>query len=159
MAGAHHDVAQICLNGHVTNSLSKSYPAYNKAFCSKCGAKVVDNCASCGRAIRGAVRSDRIVGGYTCPSYCQDCGKPFPWTEGALAAAKEYADELDLNADDKETLKSSIDELTSDTARTPLAASRFRKFMAKVTPEAGKALLQIVVSVATEEAKKKLIGL
>ena len=58
-----------------------------------------------------------------------------------------------------ETLKSSIDELTSDTARTPLAASRFRKFMAKVTPEAGKALLQIVVSVATEEAKKKLIGL
>jgi hypothetical protein len=98
-------------------------------------------------------------GPYRPPKYCGECGKPFPWTEAALSAAKEYADELDLNADEKEKLKSSIDDLTSDTSRTQLAASRFKKFMAKVTPEAGKALLQVVVSVATEEANKKLMGL
>jgi hypothetical protein len=98
-------------------------------------------------------------GPYRPPKYCGECGKPFPWTEAALSAAKEYADELDLNVDEKEKLKSSIDDLTSNTSRTQLAASRFKKFMTKVTPEAGKALLQIVVSVATEEAKKKLMGL
>lgn len=100
-----------------------------------------------------------MVGGFEVPAYCQHCGKSFPWTDAALNAAKEYADELDLNGDEKEKLKSSIDDLTSDTARTPLAASRFKKLMSKITPEAGKALLQIVVSVATEEAKKKLLGL
>ncbi len=146
------------MNGHKVNSYSKTLPKYNSKFCTACGAAAIDSCQQCRGPIRGGSLG-RVVGGFKVPAYCQHCGKPFPWTENALAAAKEYADELDLNADDKETLKSSIDDLTSDTARTPLAASRFRKFMAKITPEAGKALLQIVVSVATEAAKKKLSGL
>jgi hypothetical protein len=153
-----HDVAQVCMNGHRVNSYSRTVSKYNSKFCTECGIAVIDSCQQCGGLIRGGSLG-RVVGRFKVPAYCQHCGKPFPWTDAALTAAKEYADELDLNADEKEQLKSSIDDLTSDTARTPLAASRFKRFMSKATPEAGKALLQIVVSVATEEAKKKLFGL
>ena len=73
-----------------------------------------------------------------------------------MAAAKEYTDELDLSADEKEKLKSSIDDLTSDTARTPIAVSRVRKFMEKVGAPAAQGFMQIAVSVLTEEAKRQL---
>ena len=93
------------------------------------------------------------------PGYCGACGKPFPWTETALSAAKEYTDELDeLSPGEKAELKGAYDDLTSDTARTALAASRFKKFMSKVGPGAAGVLKKIVETVATEAAKK-LIGL
>jgi hypothetical protein len=81
-------------------------------------------------------------------------GKPFPWTESALFAGGEYTDNLDLNPEEKDALKSTFEDLASDTPRTPLAASRFKLFVTKVGPEAGRVLQQIVVSVMTEAAKK-----
>ncbi len=72
-----------------------------------------------------------------------------------MAAAKEYTDELDaLTLDEKRSLKGALEDLTSDTPRTPLAASRFGKFMQKVGPVAAGVLQKIVESVATEAAKK-----
>ncbi|HXJ38762.1 MAG TPA: DUF2321 domain-containing protein, partial [Bryobacteraceae bacterium] len=82
-------------------------------------------------------------------------GKPFPWTETALATAEEYADEVGLGSAERAELKTSLGDLTSDSARTPLAVMRVKKVLAKIGPEAGKGLLQIVVSVLTEEAKRQ----
>jgi hypothetical protein len=91
------------------------------------------------------------------PGYCGGCGKPFPWTETALSAAKAYTDELDqLSPEEKTTLKETFDDLTIDTARTPLAANRFKKFMSKIGPSAAGAVGKIVEAVATEAAKKML---
>ena len=98
-------------------------------------------------------------GPYRPPKYCGECGKPFPWTEKALQAAKEYTDELvELTPDEKVMLKEVLDDLTSDTARTSLAASRFKKFMTKIAPAAGGVLQKIIEAVATEAAKK-MIGI
>lgn len=88
------------------------------------------------------------------PAYCGGCGKPYPWTEAALATAKEFADELDLEPDDKEKLKATFDDLTVDTPRTGLAAHRFKAFVRKIGPAAGDVLTKIMVNVATEAAKK-----
>jgi hypothetical protein len=74
----------------------------------------------------------------------------------ALFAAKEYIDDLDLSAEEKATLKGTLDDLISDTARTPLAANRFRKFVSRIGPAAGDALTKVIVSVATEAAKKSM---
>jgi len=83
--------------------------------------------------------------------------KPFPWTETALAAAREYTDDLDeLSAEEKATLKGTFDDLAVDTARTPLAANRFKKFMTKVGPVAADVLQKIIETVATEAAKKAM---
>lgn len=118
------------------------------AYCSECGAKSISECDHCQSWI--VIRqlfSDR-------PCYCSVCGKPFPWTVTAITAAKEYADELELSADDKAKLKATFDELTADTPRTELAAHRFKTFMKKIGPAAGDVLTKIMVNVATEAAKK-----
>ena len=96
-------------------------------------------------------------GPYRPPKFCGECGTPFPWTETALSAAKEYTDDLDeLSAEEKYALKGPFDDLTSDTPRTPVAANRFKKFIAKVGPVAGSVLQKIVETVATEAAKKSI---
>jgi len=97
------------------------------------------------------------LGPYHPPKYCEECGAPFPWTEMDLSAAKEYTDDLDqLSADEKVALKRTFDDLISDTPRTPVAASRLKKFMTKVGPVAGDVLQKLVVAVATEAAKKSM---
>jgi hypothetical protein len=113
-------------------------------FCSKCGASTLDACEHCGVAIPPGRR----------PSYCGQCEKPFPWTETALTAAKEYADELSISQDEKTALKATLDDLTVDTPRTELAAHKFKNILRKVGPAAGDALKSIVVNFATETAKK-----
>jgi len=96
-------------------------------------------------------------GAYRPPKYCEECGTPFPWTEMALSAAKEYTDDLDqLSAEEKLALKKTFDDLTSDTPRTPMAANRFKKLVAKIGPVAGSVLVKIVEAVATEAAKKSM---
>jgi hypothetical protein len=61
-----------------------------------------------------------------------------------------------LTVEEKTSLKGTFEDLATDTVRTPAAASRFRRLIAKVGPAAGNALLEIIVSVATDEAKTKL---
>jgi hypothetical protein len=97
------------------------------------------------------------AGPYRPPRYCGECGRPFLWTETALAAAREYTDDLDqLSNDEKASLKEAFGDLTVDTARTPLAVSRFKKFVTKVGPVAGDVLREIVETVAIEAAKKSI---
>jgi hypothetical protein len=96
-------------------------------------------------------------GPYQPPKYCGECGTPFPWTEKALSAAKEYIDDLDqLDAEETVSLKGTFDDLTSDTSRTPVAANRFNKFIHKIGPVAGSVLQKIVETIATEAAKKSM---
>jgi hypothetical protein len=153
------DIAQVCRNGHLVLGSLQRFPQFSKSYCEDCGAATIDQCQSCGWPIRGIGEYAWMGTGesYRPPNYCGTCGRPFPWTETALAAAKEYADDLDqLTAEERTSLKGTFDDLASDTARTPLATSRFRKLLEKIGPAAGKGLLQIVVSVATDEVKKQL---
>jgi hypothetical protein len=117
-------------------------------FCSRCGAPTLDACSHCTAPIPKGHR----------PAYCGQCGKPYPWTETALVAAKEYADELSLSSEETTALKSTLDDLAVDSARTELAAHRFKKFLQKIGPVAGDLLVKIVVDFATESSKK-LLGL
>ncbi|MGD1094250.1 MAG: DUF2321 domain-containing protein [Bryobacteraceae bacterium] len=117
-------------------------------FCTKCGAMNISGCQHCQTTIEAQYPG-------VIPAYCGTCGKPFPWTETALSAAKAYTDEQEaLNAEEKLALKGTFDDLTSDTARTPVAATRFNKLIMKIGPAAGDALKQIMVTVATATAKK-----
>jgi len=116
-------------------------------FCSKCGAPTLDACQHC---------KSPIPEGHK-PSFCGQCSTPFPWTETALAAAKEYTDELEeLSIGDKSILKATFNDLTADTPRTELAATRFKKLIRKVGPAAGDTLTKIMVNVVTEAAKKMM---
>src|SRR5438552_2328328 len=86
-----HDVAQLCLNGHVINPRSIEYPEFNQEFCEKCGETTTTDCPSCGSKIRGKTMGSLIAERFYAPNYCLKCGKPYPWTEHRLRTAKELA--------------------------------------------------------------------
>jgi hypothetical protein len=133
-------VAQVCRQGHLVLSSLQQFPQFRKAFCEDCGSPTISQCQGCKWPIAGRGPNSWMAGTgpYRPPKFCGECGKPFPWTEKALVAAKEYTDDLDqLSTEEKTTLKGTFDDLATDTVRTPVAANRFNKFLCKIGPAAG----------------------
>ncbi|MDR5729006.1 MAG: DUF2321 domain-containing protein [Terriglobia bacterium] len=149
-------VAIYCRNGHYVGGISVyGYPGHtpvktnsDQSFCKGCGAPTINACTSCKEVI--LLSSDQ-------PRYCGACGKPYPWTEATLTAAKEYTQELEeLTAEDKAALIATFDDLVADTPRTELAAHRFKKLIRKSGPVAGEFLRKMIVDIASETAVKLL---
>lgn len=157
-----YDTAQVCLNGHPTNDSVIRYPDHNKDFCDKCGEKTITTCQVCNASIRG----DYHVSGvsaigftYTPPSYCDNCGNPYPWVAEKLNAAIELADLLDeLTPEEKEQLKMSLDDLVKDGPRTVVAQTRFKRILSKTGPEIATGFKDILVDVVSETVKKAIWG-
>lgn len=159
MAG--YDVAQICREGHVVTTTAVDYPDEREPFCSRCGAPTIMACEACAAPIRGDYRSSAFVGSlpYDRPSFCTSCGQPYPWTAGALAAAREMADMLDgLKPEEREALKGSLDDLVRDTSRTPVAVMRFKQLAAKTGKEGANALRDVLIGIVTEGVRKAIWG-
>ena len=157
-----YDVAQICLNGHEINSRARTSPEYNQNFCDQCGEETIKQCKNCNEPIRGEFIGDgMIIGGgfYDVPSYCHNCGKPFPWIESSINSAKEVL-ELDdkISEEDKEKLISSIREISKDSPKTELNALKIKKIAKKLGKDTYDVFYKIAIDVGTEIAKKTLIG-
>ena len=160
MEDSWYDTAQICMNGHPINCMSVSSPEHNKKFCDRCGAKTITNCENCSTPIKGfyhnpwAIRPGNLSW-FTPRSFCDNCGKPYPWTEAKLKAAQELSDELDnLSPEEREILKKSLDDIIRDTPQTTVAANRFKKLVAKAGKVAADGFRDILVDVLSEAAKK-----
>ncbi|MCG0278217.1 MAG: DUF2321 domain-containing protein [Thermanaeromonas sp.] len=154
-----YDTAQICLNGHVINSMAQSSPENNQKFCDQCGAETITNCKSCNAPIRGYyhVEGAIVLQDYTAPSFCYNCGKPYPWIEKKLMAAKELADEIDsLSEEEKEILKKSIDELVEGGPKIEVASVRFKKIVGRAGSQFAQAFKEILIDVLSEAAKKAI---
>ena len=157
-----YDVAQICLRGHMVNDNARGRPEHNEKHCSRCGAETILACPSCNTAIRGNYHLENVVvlsGPAPAPSFCHECGKPYPWTAEGLQAARELVQELDgLKAAEKEVLSKSLDDIVRDTPRTELAVMQVKKFLSRAKGPAASALMQVILRLATEAAKKALMG-
>jgi hypothetical protein len=57
-----YDLAEICLNGHVTTSIARSYPNFRKNFCDECGEKTIMKCPSCQADIKGDYHMENVIG-------------------------------------------------------------------------------------------------
>lgn len=160
MSGS-YDVGQICLNGHTVNAMSQRWPQHSKNFCDRCGAATTTTCQTCGGPIQGEYHAPGVivVSEYAPPAFCHNCGKPYPWTEARLQAARDLSDELDnLSEDEKENLKKSLDDIIRDTPQTTVAAARFKKLVAKAGRTAADGFREILVDVAGEAAKRAIWG-
>jgi hypothetical protein len=80
------------------------------------------------------------------------------WTTEKLSAAKDLADELDLSADDRAKLRSAIDDIATGGPRAEVGAARIKRLLGKAGSGVGHALWKISVEVASEAAKKILLG-
>ena len=153
--------AQVCLHGHTTTDALELSPEMAAPYCQDCGQPTICACQNCSAGIRGDYHVEGVfaVSEYSPPSFCHQCGAPFPWTSARISAAKELADEFDdLTSGDRETLKGAIDDLSSDTPRTEIAAHRYRSIISKVGKGAAASMRAIVIEIATEATKRVLFG-
>lgn len=154
-----YDVGMVCLRGHAINEMSRKYPDSNQAFCPDCGAATIDACPKCSGEIRGRHRDSMSSAAWRPPAFCDQCGAPLPWTEKAKSSADDLIDMLDgLDESERAALKGTLDHLMSDSAQTEVAAMKFKVLARKAGGEGATALRAIVTSVATEAAKRLILG-
>lgn len=152
--GFYH-TAQICLNGHIINGFLDKYPEHNQNFCNACGAKTISQCPSCNADIRGAYEWDFASDDAKVPSYCHNCGKPYPWTQIAIDSTKELILLNDSASDkEKEYLNNNVQSLLVDTPKTKVVATKFKIFLKTARKEIGTGLKDILVDIISESAKK-----
>jgi hypothetical protein len=157
---SYYDVAEICRNGHVITDRAATHPQHRKKFCSDCGAATIAECESCSTPIQGYYHVPGVIGfagNPEAPTFCHECGDPYPWTSARISAAKEIALEAeDLNEEERQLLAASIDDIVRDTPATDLAATRFKRLLAKAGKGTANALHKIAVDIGSEAAKKSL---
>jgi hypothetical protein len=150
---------QTCLNGHIVSNFVGASFDKPQNHCGKCGEKAIIECPSCNAPQRGSAK-DAIGWGAKIPtSYCSNCGKPYPWTERQVAATAALVNEEEqLSEDDKRLLTSTLVDLASDTPNTALAATRFKRIVAKAGGSFRTAMYKFIVDVSSETAKKIVMG-
>lgn len=154
-----YDQALICDNGHVATSMLRRAPQHQAPFCERCGAPNISTCPNCERPIRGYYFGGGITLGWDAPPYCVYCGKPYPWTVKAMEAAHEAVDDTEeLTPDERERLKRSIEDVATDNPKTEASARRIRKMLDRLPGTAGEMIEKVATAVATEAAKRILLG-
>ena len=138
--------------------MSQTVPQRMRKFCERCGEATITACPSCSQPIPGYYLNSALIGSsYEPPAFCGDCGKPFPWTERRLDAARELAFEAEhLTGEERQQLADSLNDLTRDTPKTQVAVGRFKRLAAKAGVETGNALRTVLVDVMSDAAKKAL---
>jgi hypothetical protein len=153
--------AAVCIRGHTISDAIERVGAPVANFCPECGGKVVTRCASCNTPIRGDYYVEAFFGpsDFVRPGFCQHCGEAFPWTVAKLDAAKQLADEVEgLSPDDRGKLKEAISDIATEGPRTEIGAARIKKMLGNTTTGLRQALWKISVDIASEAAKKILLG-
>lgn len=151
----YYEKATICLNGHV---ISYRHMKYSK-HCKKCGEETISLCSNCNNYIQGGyyIRDFGIAGGYTRPSYCHACGKPYPWTTKILDNAVELISlDDDLPKNHKEVIKLALPDLLVESPTTPVAVAKYKKYISSAQGFVKDGLKNLMIDVVTETVKKSL---
>lgn len=150
--------ATICLNGHVVSSTKAEYTP----FCDICGKATISICSNCSKPIRGDYEVPGVAAigfPYHKPSYCYNCGYPFPWTEQLINNAVELiALDEELTDEQKEILKNALPDLIVETPSTPVATAKYKKFIPKAASYIQDGLKNLLIDVVSETVKKSLWG-
>jgi hypothetical protein len=154
-----HDVAQVCQNGHVVTTRYNDYPEFRQDYCDACGTTTTTTCPRCEKEIRGSYRGSVTTGEMPAPAFCLHCGGPFPLHAARVHAAKALVEEIDeLSAQDKLLCSASIDDIAGNTPMTDAAIMRIKKVIAKAGQGTAEALKKVVLEVASEAARKAMLG-
>jgi hypothetical protein len=156
-----YKTAGVCRQGHVATDHLELSPELAGKFCKDCGGTILTACPSCRSRIRGHYFISGLLStrDYHPPNYCEDCGKPFPWMEERLRVASALTDELEnVNESDRVRIKESLGEIAKDSPATSLAVIRLKKLLGTATDAIGRALWNAAIDIATEAAKKGLLG-
>lgn len=164
-----YDVQQVCENGHQITDCYNIRPEKQKKFCQKCGAATITACPGCGKEIQGAQIgvtqswADARTGRKTMipevhadvPSYCLNCGKPYPWTENKIVMALQiFAEFGNLDENEKKTIEQDVNNIAKDIPQAELSAMRIKRILEKCRG----AGYEIIMEFASRTAAKILKG-
>lgn len=154
--------AEVCLNGHVSTDAADEYSELREKYCSKCGEVTIIQCYECGADIRGDYYVEGVIsfgGGYEPPSFCFNCGNPFPWTQRKLEAAVELVQAGGKLTDEElSQFRKDLGDLVKNSPRVQVASLRFKQTMSKVGTSVASSVRDIVIDVLSEAAKKAIWG-
>ncbi|MHC4748620.1 MAG: DUF2321 domain-containing protein [Planctomycetota bacterium] len=152
-----YDVQQVCENGHQTTSCCSQEPADKQKFCEKCGATTIIACPNCNKEIQGARIGEwhNLTGATVIPSYCPNCGEPYPWTQRKIATAiKILAEFGNLDEEEKKTIEQDIDNIAKDVPEAEISAMRIKRIWDKCS----RAGYEVIMELASRTAAKILKG-
>lgn len=153
----YYENATICINGHVASSDTANY----RKHCKQCGQETISVCQKCDSSIQGYYFVPGIIGfsDYNRPSYCHDCGSPYPWTEQLINNAIELISlDEELPSDIKDVIKSSLPDLIVETPSAPLAVAKYRKYMSQANDYTRDGIKNLLIDIVSETIKKSLWG-
>jgi hypothetical protein len=130
-------------------------------FCKECGEETITKCRECNTSIEGRIIHARVsaVGNFIPPKFCYGCGNPHPWTRSKIDALEELIEfEEKLSESNKEELKKNINDIITETPRTKIATMKFKHLITKMGKETGIVAKNLAIEIASETAKKILLG-
>ncbi len=151
----YYEIQQVCENGHQINAGCNKYPERCVDYCKKCGAKTIKACSHCNTEIRGYHISIEGFSSYSAdvPSYCHNCGEPYPWTESKIVTAVQiFAEFGDLSEEEKETIEQDINNIAKDIPQAELSAMRIKRIWEKY----GKIAYNVIMEFASKTAAEVL---
>jgi hypothetical protein len=154
-----YDVQQVCENGHQITGGYNTRPEERKKFCQECGAPTITSCPGCGIAIRGSkfITNPRISDARygrqrmtlesiaSVPSYCSNCGEPYPWTKRKLMieeSIQAFIESGKLDEEEKKTVGQDIENISKNLPDTKPSAIRIKKIWEKYGPIAYEAVME-----------------
>lgn len=153
--------AQICMNGHTITSDVEGSPEMKESFCSQCGSETMEKCKCCDLPIKGTYTDPDyvILDEYRPPSYCSNCGKPYPWTSAKIEALVELAKMEEVLSDKEvEVFSSHVKDISSDTPNTVVSTNKLIIMSKKFSARAWQEIRSLLVDIASETAKKILLN-
>lgn len=132
-----YSVQQVCENGHMITGSFGRKPTAQQKYCKKCGEKTIIACPNCGKEIqcdRPAVKDDWGVASVrnVLPSYCPDCGEPYPWTPKKIITAIQILAEFgNLDDEEKKTIEQDVHNIAKDVPEAELSARRIKRIWDK----------------------------
>ncbi|MCK0471423.1 DUF2321 domain-containing protein [Halalkalibacter sp. APA_J-10(15)] len=150
--------ATICINGHVASRDTSNY----RKFCKECGQKTISLCQNCHTNIQGEYDTPGVamIGfSYDPPSFCHECGNPYPWISQIIDNAIELlALDDELPDEHKEIIKGAFPDLIVETPATPVAVAKYKKYMPKAAEYVQNGVKKILYDVASQVVKKSIWG-
>ncbi|OFO55635.1 DUF2321 domain-containing protein [Nosocomiicoccus sp. HMSC059G07] len=152
----YYKYATICLNGHVASSINAGY----RKFCKDCGEKTISVCEHCNKDIQGDYYVPGVVSigfEYKTPSFCHECGNPYPWTERVLENALEILSlDESLSEDHKNIIQSTFPDLLIDTPDTPVAVAKYKKYMPKAAEYVQLGVKSILINLVSDTVRQSI---
>ena len=158
-----YDVQQVCENGHQITDCYNISPEKRTKFCQACGAATLIACPNCDAEIQGAqikvsqswneARFDRVrrtlESHVSVPSYCTNCGEPYPWTESKIVTAIQILAEFgNLDEEEKKTIEQDVHNIAKDLPVAEISARRIKRIWDK----GGKVAYEVIMEFASRTA-------